>query len=102
MLVLSRRDKESIILETAEGEISLIFFIVGSQIKIGIDAPNSVNIIRSELRAKDLAQIDIVGEKPSNFEEAKTRKTNPVSTKITYAKKRPRSAHYLRQNRGTE
>jgi carbon storage regulator CsrA len=50
MLVLSRKIKESITLQTQEGTITIsIKNIKGQQVKIGIDAPLSVDVDRTEL-----------------------------------------------------
>ena len=50
MLVLSRKKNESIVLYTQDGEITItVVAFVGPQIRIGIDAPKSVDILRKEL-----------------------------------------------------
>ena len=50
MLVLSRKTKESITLQTQEGTITIsIEGIRGKQVKVGIDAPPSVDVDRTEL-----------------------------------------------------
>jgi len=50
MLVLSRKISEKIILQTSDGEIVLMVIgIDRGQVKLGLDAPKSVNICRSEL-----------------------------------------------------
>lgn len=50
MLVLSRKTQESITLQTEEGTITiLIKAIKGRRVKIGIDAPESVYVDRTEL-----------------------------------------------------
>jgi len=50
MLVLSRKIKESITLQTQEGIITIsIKNINGRQVKVGIDAPQSVYVDRTEL-----------------------------------------------------
>ncbi len=50
MLVLSRKIKESITLQAQEGTITIsIKNIKGQQVKIGIDAPWSINVARTEL-----------------------------------------------------
>lgn len=47
MLVLSRRENESVIID---GEITVrVLGINGSRVRLGIDAPASVNIQRNEL-----------------------------------------------------
>jgi carbon storage regulator len=50
MLVLSRKIKESITLQTQEGIITIsIKGIRGKQIKIGVDAPRSITVVRTDL-----------------------------------------------------
>jgi carbon storage regulator CsrA len=49
MLALTRRPKEALILETTDGPIRIVFDIVGGQIKVAIDAPDNVDIVREEL-----------------------------------------------------
>lgn len=50
MLVLSRKIKESITLQTQEGTITIyIKKIKARQVKVGIDAPQSVDVNRTEL-----------------------------------------------------
>jgi carbon storage regulator len=50
MLVLSRREGEALILNTSDGEIVVsIELLQGSQVKVGIDAPQSVKVLRDEL-----------------------------------------------------
>lgn len=56
MLVLSRRVQESIIVD---GEIRItVIGIAGNRVKLGIEAPASVRIVRSEL----LPEVDTVEE----------------------------------------
>jgi carbon storage regulator len=51
MLVLSRKPDESIIID---GDIRItIVAIRGNHVRIGIEAPNSVRIIREELQDRD-------------------------------------------------
>ena len=49
MLHLSRRSGEKLIFETENGTIRMSFYIKDGQVKLGIRAPQSVNIIRAEL-----------------------------------------------------
>ena len=51
MLVLSRREGEAIILQHDNGdEIIIKLCVVGSRVvKVGVEAPQSVKILRSEL-----------------------------------------------------
>jgi len=50
MLVLSRKATESTTLQTQEGTITIsIEGIRGKQVKVGIDAPRSVGVVRTEL-----------------------------------------------------
>jgi carbon storage regulator len=53
MLVLTRRQGESIVID---GEIVVtILEIRGSQIRLGIEAPKEVPVLRAELEAAELA-----------------------------------------------
>jgi len=50
MLILTRRTSESIIIETSDGIIEVVICkINGGQVRVGIDAPDSVNVDREEL-----------------------------------------------------
>lgn len=49
MLVLSRKRNESIVFHTDHGPITLTVLSIGSTVRLGIDAPESVNIRRGEL-----------------------------------------------------
>jgi carbon storage regulator CsrA len=51
MLTLSRKEGESIILNTVDGEIRVAIKSIGSggQVKLSISAPDSVAILREEL-----------------------------------------------------
>ena len=53
MLRLTRRSGEKLILETDNGTIRISFYIKNGQIKLGIRAPQSVNVIRGELLEGD-------------------------------------------------
>ena len=53
MLRITRRSGEKLILETGNGTIRISFHIKNGQIKLGIRAPQSVNIIRGELLVGD-------------------------------------------------
>jgi carbon storage regulator len=51
MLILTRRPDESIVLTTPEGQ-EIQFFVLGvkgNQVRIGIEADESIKILRSEL-----------------------------------------------------
>lgn len=51
MLVLSRKLEESILID---GDVRIkVLEIRGGQVRLGIDAPRSVNIVRSELVPKE-------------------------------------------------
>ena len=50
MLKLARRAGEALIIETSQGTIRILFEgFNGKQMKIGIAAPKSVNVIREEV-----------------------------------------------------
>ncbi len=54
MLVLSRRQNERIILQTADGPVVIVIARVrGDHVRIGIEAPKAVKITRSELIEKE-------------------------------------------------
>jgi carbon storage regulator len=54
MLVLSRREGEALFLNASDGEIVVsVELLYGSQVKIGIDAPQSVRVLRDELVEED-------------------------------------------------
>ena len=53
MLVLTRTRGESIVIETTDGPITvLVTQVIGGKIKIGIDAPDHVRILRTEIIKK--------------------------------------------------
>lgn len=60
MLTLSRHPGESIILDTAQGRIYIYFDLKGNDIKVGIEAPRDVSIVRDELVLRDSNQCDTV------------------------------------------
>lgn len=49
MLNLKRRSGESLILQTSDGEVLIHFTLQNGQIKLAIDAPREVVILRDEL-----------------------------------------------------
>lgn len=50
MLTLSRREDESLVLQTSDGPVVvLINQIRGSQVRVSIDAPQTIKILRDEL-----------------------------------------------------
>lgn len=50
MLKLSRKAEESITIQTQEGTITIsIEGVRGNQVKVGVDAPRSINVVRTEL-----------------------------------------------------
>ena len=56
MLVLTRREGDTVILETSDGPIEVsIAEINGSQIRVGFSAPKSVKIVRGEIKERDKA-----------------------------------------------
>ena len=51
MLILTRRNKEAVIIN---GDIKIIVLgMVGNQVKLGFEAPDDVVIVREELLEKD-------------------------------------------------
>lgn len=54
MLVLGRAIGQKIVVETSDGPIEIVIRGTnGKQIKVGVDAPKSVKIMRKELLEKD-------------------------------------------------
>lgn len=51
MLILTRNINESIVLEYSNGnKVTIeVLDVNGSQVRIGLDAPKEINIVRSEL-----------------------------------------------------
>ena len=59
MLVLTRRENDSIILETSDGPIEVMLTAIdGAQVRIGIKAPKSVGIVRGELKKQGRSDKD--------------------------------------------
>lgn len=58
MLVLTRREGESIVLETSDGPIrvKLVAYKSNTETSVGIEAPESVRIMREELLRDDDAR----------------------------------------------
>ena len=57
MLVLTRREGDTVIHETSDGPIEVsIAEINGSQVRVGLKAPKSVKIARGELLERDEAE----------------------------------------------
>ena len=51
MLVLTRRQGDSVIFETSDGPIEVtVEDISGHQVRVGFEAPKSVKILRGELK----------------------------------------------------
>ena len=52
MLVLSRKQEQSLLIDT---EIKItVLQIKGSQVRLGITAPNSIKVVREEINNKSL------------------------------------------------
>ena len=57
MLVLTRREDDSVILETSDGLIEVtVENIDGQQVRVGFEAPKSVKILRGELKERERAE----------------------------------------------
>ena len=61
MLVLSRKERESIILELPNGEQVIIKLLkyLGQLTQVGIDAPQDVEILREELLIQGIDKLKI-------------------------------------------
>jgi len=56
MLVLTRNTRNSIVIETSDGTIEItVCGVKGDQVKIGVDAPENIDIWRSELLENQVA-----------------------------------------------
>lgn len=53
MLNLKRLSGESLTIRTSDGEVSIHFTLQYGQLKLAIDAPKTVEILRSELLDED-------------------------------------------------
>ncbi|MBT5210175.1 MAG: carbon storage regulator [Halieaceae bacterium] len=49
MLVLGRKSGEGITLQSSDGEIKISATLVAGSIRLAIDAPDSVKVVRDEL-----------------------------------------------------
>ena len=57
MLTLTRREGDSVILETSDGLIQVtVENINGQQVRVGFEAPKSVKILRGELKEREGAE----------------------------------------------
>ena len=58
MLVLTRKERESVLLETTDGTIIKVVLLRNShgQVKLGFDAPQSVRIFRDNTKNHDKPQ----------------------------------------------
>lgn len=64
MLILKRHPGEGLILYTNDGEIYLDFDLKGNQIKVAIDAPDNVDVVREELQTKEITQSCVYDGEP--------------------------------------
>ncbi|MGQ9733379.1 MAG: carbon storage regulator [Candidatus Zipacnadales bacterium] len=54
MLVLGRKVDESIVIETPQGNVVVtVVRIKGRQVRLGITAPESMHVLRSELEPRE-------------------------------------------------
>ena len=63
MLVMSRKPQQSITIKHPDGNIVVkVISTSKSQARVGIEAPSSVNILRTEVLATDLANAKALSE----------------------------------------
>jgi carbon storage regulator CsrA len=63
MLVMSRKPQQSITIKHPDGNIVVkVISTSKSQARVGIEAPSSVNILRTEVLDKDLANAKALSE----------------------------------------
>ncbi len=70
MLVLSRKKDETIILKTSNNEVIQITVVKidnKNKVRIGIDAPRDISVVRSELIAKEVGWKIFLLTKPNYF-----------------------------------
>ena len=58
MLILTRRPGETLVLETASGELIkvTVLGVHANQVRIGVDAPKSISVDREEIYLKKQAE----------------------------------------------
>jgi len=69
MLVLSRRDHETVLIGSEV--VVTVLDIRGNQVRLGIEAPQNVSIDREEVRERDHHKATIVSERGSHEEETR-------------------------------
>lgn len=57
MLVLTRKQTETVVLQTSDGPITITVIQSGHKVKLGIDAPRSVPVARGELLTPETQQV---------------------------------------------
>lgn len=57
MLVLSRKQTETIVLQTSDGPITITVIQSGNKSRLGIDAPRNVLVVRGELLSPEQQQV---------------------------------------------
>lgn len=67
--MLTRRPGETLILQTKHEEIHIHFDLNGKQIKVGIDAPRSVSVIRAEIRDRYQTNKNDLDENNDSYSE---------------------------------
>jgi carbon storage regulator CsrA len=59
MLVISRKRGEGIKIGEGKDQIHVVILATGNQVKVGIDAPESVHILRDELEPFEEREINL-------------------------------------------
>lgn len=84
MLVLTRKAKQSI--QIGEGIRVTVTKVRGNTVQIGIEAPEDISIVRSELLFRDEPSLEAKGE--ANSDE------NPVPSKVAAAVQGPETSPF--------
>ena len=78
MLIVTRKEKESIILELAGEMVEITVTEIGRQVRLGITAPQSCKILRKELYATIAENKEAAGESnASDLRERLRQMTQP-------------------------
>jgi carbon storage regulator CsrA len=81
MLVLSRRPDESIVFPSL-GVMLRVLRVQGNVVRVGIEAPPDVQILREELPASAMAEASVNRRRPTSFSHALRNQLNKISLRL--------------------